>query len=64
MEYLCGLISRNKIEPVSVLDIGELKSVFSRSNHFLPKQRPGEYEFQFKKRLADVIKNEIPLDVA
>ena len=47
-------MSRNKVEPVAVLDIGELKQVFTRANHFLPKQRPGEYEFQYKKRLADV----------
>lgn len=54
VEYLSGLIFRNNVEPVSILDIGEMKQVFSRANHFLPKQRAGEYEFQFKRRLADV----------
>ena len=54
VEYLCGLIFRNGVEPVSILDIGELRQVFTRSNKFLPKQRPGEYEFQYKRRLADV----------
>ncbi|XP_059093166.1 uncharacterized protein LOC131888343 isoform X2 [Tigriopus californicus] len=64
VEYLSGLIFRNNVEPVSILDIGEMKQVFSRANHFLPKQRAGEYEFQFKRRLADIIKNEIPLESA
>ena len=41
-------------DPVSLLDLGELKQVFARANHFMPKQRPGEYEFQYKKRLAQV----------
>ena len=45
---------RNNVDPVSVLDIGELKQVFTRSNHFMPKQRPGEYEFRYKRRLAEV----------
>ena len=43
---------RNNVDPVSVLDIGELKQVFTRANHFMPKQRPGEYEFRYKRRLA------------
>ena len=51
---MCGLIFRNNIEPVSILDIGELKQVFIRANHFMPKQRPGEYEFRYKRRLAEV----------
>ncbi len=54
VEYLCGLVFRNNVEPVSILDIGELKQVFARSNHFLPKQRAGEYEFQYKRRLSEV----------
>ena len=45
---------RNNVDPVSVLDIGELKQVFTRTNHFMPKQRPGEYEFRYKRRLAEV----------
>ena len=45
---------RNNVDPVSVLDIGELKQVFTRANHFMPKQRPGEYEFRYKRRLAEV----------
>ena len=53
-EYLCGLVFRNNVDPVSLLDLGELKQVFARANHFMPKQRPGEYEFQYKKRLAQV----------
>ena len=68
-EYLCSLVFRNNVDPVSLLDLGELKQVFARANHFMPKQRPGEYEFQYKKRLAEVssmkIKVEfIVLDVA
>ena len=53
-EYLCNLVFRKNIDPVSLLDLGELKQVFARANHFMPKQRPGEYEFQYKKRLAQV----------
>jgi len=63
VEYLCTLIFRNNVEPVPILDVNELKQIFSRSNHFMPKQRAGEYEFQYKRRLADAIKQEIPLDV-
>ena len=54
VEYLCALVFRNNVDPVSVLDIGELKQVFTRANHFMPKQRPGEYEFRYKRRLAEV----------
>jgi hypothetical protein len=61
VEYLCGLIFRNGVEPVPILDLGELQSIFTRSNHFMPKQRPGEYEFQYKRRLAELIQHEIPL---
>ena len=43
-----------KIPNSALLDLGELKQVFARANHFMPKQRPGEYEFQYKKRLAEV----------
>ena len=55
-EYLCSLVFRSNVDPVSLLDLGELKQVFARANHFMPKQRPGEYEFQYKKRLAQVLK--------
>ena len=48
-EYLCNLVFRNNVDPVSLLDLGELKQVFARANHFMPKQRPGEYEFQYNK---------------
>lgn len=54
VEYLCGLIYRNDVDPVSTFDLGELKQVFARASHFMPKQRPGEYEFKYKKRLAEV----------
>ena len=49
------MVFRKNVDPVSLLDLGELKQVFARANHFMPKQRPGEYEFQYKKRLAQVI---------
>ena len=48
------MVFRKNVDPVSLLDLGELKQVFARANHFMPKQRPGEYEFQYKKRLAQV----------
>ena len=54
VEYLCSLIFRNSIEVIDLLEIGEVKAVFTRSGKFLPKQRPGEYEFQYRKRLAQV----------
>lgn len=56
MEYLCTLIFRNKVETVSLMDLGELKQIFVRTNNFMPKQRAGEYEFQYKRRLAEVSK--------
>jgi len=61
------------VEPVSLLDIGEIQQVrpkfclvlscsakhlkfqvFARANHFMPRQRPGEYEYQYKIRLSQV----------
>ena len=33
-----------------------LSQVFNRANHFMPRQRPGEYEYQYKKRLSQVWK--------
>jgi len=61
-EYLCNLVFRQNVDPVSLLDLGELKQVFARANHFMPKQRPGEYEFQYKKRLAQLVASEVPLE--
>ena len=62
-EYLCSLVFRNNVDPVSLLDLGELKQVFARANHFMPKQRPGEYEFQYKKRLAQVLISVLTLEI-
>ena len=31
-----------------------MKAVFTRAGKFLPKQRPGEYEFQYTRRLIQV----------
>ena len=54
VEYLCGLVFNNDIDPVQLFELGELQAVFSRSGRFLPSQRAGEYEFQYKKRLTQV----------
>jgi hypothetical protein len=32
-----------------------VKAVFTRAGKFIPNQRPGEYEFQYLRRLAQVI---------
>lgn len=64
VEYLCGLIINNKLEVVSLLELGEVKAVFTRAGKFIPNQRPGEYEFQYLRRLAQVVEQEIPLDAA
>ncbi|XP_040575747.1 uncharacterized protein [Lepeophtheirus salmonis] len=61
-EYLCAVIFEQNIEPVSVFELGELKQIFNRTSHFMPSQRTGEYEFQYKKRLKEMIKHEIPLE--
>jgi len=62
VEYLCDLIIDNKLEVVSLMELGEVKAVFTRAGKFIPKQRPGEYEFQFTRRLIQVVEQEIPLD--
>lgn len=54
VEYLCGLIYRNNVEPVSVMDVDELKLIFKRAKTFEPKQRPGENELKYITRLTEV----------
>ena len=36
------------------MELGEVKAVFTRAGKFIPRQRPGEYEFKYLKRLAEV----------
>jgi len=62
VEYLCGLVIKEKLEVVSLMELGEVKAVFTRAGKFIPRQRPGEYEFKYLKRLAEVVQQEIPLD--
>jgi len=64
VEYLCGLIISAKLEVVSLMELGEIKAVFTRAGKFIPRQRPGEYEFKYTKRLAQMVEEEIPLDAA
>jgi len=55
----CTLISLilNRITNLLNLRIPlTLFQVFNRANHFMPRQRPGEYEYQYKKRLSQVWK--------
>ena len=54
VEYLCGLVIKEKLEVVSLMELGEVKAVFTRAGKFIPRQRPGEYEFKYLKRLAQV----------
>ncbi len=39
---------------IRVYKILMLFKVFARANHFMPRQRPGEYEYQYKIRLSQV----------
>ncbi len=55
IEYLCGLIYRNNVDPVPAMDIEELKQIFKRAKLFEPKQRPGEPEIKYRQRLAEVL---------
>ena len=32
-----------------------MKAIFTRAGKFIPTQRPGEYEFRYLRRLAQVI---------
>merc|ERR1719347_1869281 len=64
VEYLCGLIISAKLEVVSLMELGEVKAIFTRAGKFIPRQRPGEYEFKYLKRLAQMVEEEIPLDAA
>ena len=36
------------------MEIGEVKAIFTRAGKFIPMQRPGEYEFRYLRRLAQV----------
>ena len=56
VEYLCGLVIKDKLEVVSLMELGEVQAVFTRAGKFIPRQRPGEYEFKYLKRLAQVEK--------
>ena len=74
------VLCRHKLEVVSLMELGEVKAVFTRAGKFIPRwrwswwpwwwwscwrrwwgwfifpprQRPGEYEFKYLKRLAQV----------
>ena len=54
VEYLCNLVIKEKLEVVSLMEIGEVKAIFNRAGKFIPLQRPGEYEFRYLRRLAQV----------
>ena len=54
IEYLCGLVIKEKLEVVSLMELGEVKAIFTRAGKFIPVQRPGEYEFRYLRRLAQV----------
>ncbi len=41
--------------PTAYFDLTFKLQVFTRANHFMPRQRPGEYEYQYKKRLSQVM---------
>jgi len=47
-------VIKEKLEVVSLMELGEVKAVFTRAGKFIPRQRPGEYEFKYLKRLAQV----------
>lgn len=64
VEYLCGLVIRAKLEVVSLMELGEVQAIFTRAGKFIPRQRPGEYEFKYLKRLAQMVEEEVPLDTA
>lgn len=57
IEYLCNLVIKEKLEVVSLMEIGEVKAIFTRAGKFIPMQRPGEYEFRYLRRLAQVRKS-------
>ena len=54
VEYLCNLVIKEKLEVVSLMEIGEVKAIFTRAGKYIPLQRPGEYEFRYLRRLAQV----------
>ena len=54
IEYLCNLVITAKLEVVSLMELGEVKAIFTRAGKFIPVQRPGEYEFRYLRRLAQV----------
>ena len=51
---MCNLVIKEKLEVVSLMEIGEVKAIFTRAGKFIPSQRPGEYEFRYLRRLAQV----------
>ena len=54
VEYLCNLVIKEKLEVVSLMEIGEVKAIFTRAGKFIPMQRTGEFEFRYLRRLAQV----------
>ncbi len=53
-EYLVGLINRNNIDPVVIMDEQQLKIQLNRLNKNVPKRKQNEAEKEYKKRLLQV----------
>ena len=61
IEYLGLLISQNHLDPVSVLSNDDLETIIKRAHKKVPSKPYGTKDADFRLKLLQVIKDEIPL---
>ncbi|XP_065561845.1 E3 ubiquitin-protein ligase lubel-like isoform X1 [Artemia franciscana] len=61
VEYLAGLVARFRVDPLPILDSSELMAELRRACLDAPEREPGEPDRSFYSKVAQVIRQEIPL---
>ncbi|XP_045618058.2 E3 ubiquitin-protein ligase lubel isoform X11 [Procambarus clarkii] len=61
IDYLGLLCFKNRIDPLPLMDEGDLRFVFRREHLEVPKRRPWESDEYFRRRLSKLIKEHLPL---
>ncbi|XP_025833918.1 uncharacterized protein LOC108736579 isoform X3 [Agrilus planipennis] len=62
LEYLCSLIKKNSLDPISILSADDLETVVRRAAKKLPPNAFGTPREVYRKRLAQIVMEQIPLE--
>ncbi|XP_049852722.1 E3 ubiquitin-protein ligase lubel isoform X9 [Schistocerca gregaria] len=62
IEYLVGLVVRNKVDPVSIFDVVDVVQELRRRGKPLPPRAEGATDNQYRQLCAKIIQEEIPLE--